>query len=108
LELTQPPILVAPDSFKGTFSAREVADAVASGVEDAGRAADRCPLADGGEGTMEALVAGVDGVEFRDVEVTAPMGNRVTARFALIGDTAIVETAQAIGLVLVPESDRNP
>ena len=108
MELTQPPILVAPDSFKGTFSAREVADAVASGVEDAGRAADRCPLADGGEGTMEALVAGVDGVEFRDVEVTAPMGNRVTARFALIGDTAIVETAQAIGLVLVPESDRNP
>jgi len=106
--LLQPPILVAPDAFKGTFTAREVAEAVAKGVEEGGRAADRCPLADGGEGTMEALTNGVDGVEFRDVEVTAPMGNKVTARFALIGTTAIVETAEAIGLVLVPEDARNP
>ncbi len=106
--LKQPPILVAPDSFKGTFTAREVAEAVAAGVEDGGRAADRCPLADGGEGTMEALTTGVEGVEFHEVEVTAPMGDKVTARFATVGQTAIVETAEAIGLVLVPESDRNP
>ncbi len=108
MALKQPPILVAPDSFKGTFSAREVAEAVAYGVEDGGRAADRCPLADGGEGTMEALTNGVEGVEFHEVEVTAPMGNKVTARFATVGETAIVETAEAIGLVLVPEGQRNP
>ena len=106
--LKQPPILVAPDAFKSTFTAREVAEAVASGVEAGGRAADRCPLADGGEGTMEALTSGVEGVEFHEVSVTAPMGNSVTARFATVGETAIVETAEAIGLVLVPEDERNP
>ena len=53
--------LVAPDSFKGTFEAAAVADAIAAGVEAEGGAADRCPVADGGEGTMEVLLAALGG-----------------------------------------------
>ena len=51
-----PSFLVAPDSFKGTLSARQVAEAIGRGLEDAGAMADLCPVADGGEGTMEILV----------------------------------------------------
>jgi glycerate kinase len=54
-------ILVAPDSFKGTFSAPEVAEAMGRGLEAAGVAANLCPVADGGEGTMETLLASVGG-----------------------------------------------
>nr|WP_267128273.1 glycerate kinase [Baekduia soli] len=53
-----PTILLAPDSFKGTFTAREVAEALAAGVRAAGARPDRCPVADGGEGTMDVLLAG--------------------------------------------------
>ena len=49
-------LLVAPDSFKGTFTAVQVAEAIAGGVEEAGAVADRCPVADGGEGTLEILL----------------------------------------------------
>ena len=62
------PVLVAPDSFKGTFSAREVAAAVASGLGSAGREARELPVADGGEGTMEVLVDALGG-EVRAVTV---------------------------------------
>jgi glycerate kinase len=80
-----PRALVAPDAFKGTFSAAEVADAVARGLERAGVAADRCPLADGGEGTQAALLAARGG---RVVEAPAhdPLGRPLTASFALLGD----------------------
>ncbi|CAB4880431.1 MAG: glycerate kinase [Actinobacteria bacterium] len=109
-ELRQPPVLVAPDSFKGTFHAIEVAKALCAGFQDGGRAADACPLADGGEGTLEALTAGDRSTELHSIEVGDPLGRPVTARYALIenGKTAVVETAEAVGLVLLTEAERNP
>ncbi|MDX6717859.1 MAG: glycerate 2-kinase [Solirubrobacteraceae bacterium] len=106
---TQPPprALVAPDSFKGTFDAATVADALARGLERAGWQVDRCPVADGGEGTMSLLAEALHG---RLVPVTAsdPLGRSVDCHVAIIEDMAIVETAQASGLALVAEHERDP
>jgi glycerate kinase len=101
--------LVAPDSFKGTFGAAAVADAVASGVEEGGAEGDRCPVADGGEGTMDVLLDALGG-ERRRAEVHDPLRRPIEACFGLLGDgtTAIVETAQASGLALVAAGDRDP
>jgi glycerate kinase len=101
-------VLVAPDSFKGTFSAAEVAAALARGLRMAGRDAEELPVADGGEGTMEVLLSTLDG-ERRTVQVSDPLGRPVDATFALIdgGRTGIVEMAQASGLGLVGEDDRD-
>jgi glycerate 2-kinase len=101
------PVLVAPDSFKGTFSAREVAQAIAEGLRDAGREARELPVADGGEGTMDVLVAAVEG-EVRTVKVSDPLGGPVEAGFGLLPDgSGVVEMAQASGLSLVAEADRD-
>jgi glycerate 2-kinase len=102
-------ILIAPDSFKGTFTALEVTAAIARGLEAAGRPVDPCPVADGGEGTLEVLV-GAHGGEIVVTPVDDPLGRIVDARFALIdgGARAIVETAAASGLGLVAESERDP
>lgn len=99
-------VLVAPDSFKGTFSASEVAGAIADGLRDAGRPVDLCPAADGGEGTLDALMAAMDG-SLHTVEVSDPLGRRIKAHFALSGSTAIVETAAASGLGLVAADERD-
>jgi glycerate kinase len=102
------PVLVSPDSFKGTFSAREVAHAVAEGLRSAGREAEELPVADGGEGTMDVLVAALGG-ESRTVTVSDPLGRPVETGFALLPDgSAVVEMAQASGLSLVAEADRDP
>ena len=102
------PALVAPDSFKGTFSAREVAAAIATGLRAAGCEADELPVADGGEGTMEAIVATLGG-ELHTISAADPLGRPVEASFALLADgRAIVETAQASGLGLVAEDERDP
>jgi glycerate 2-kinase len=100
-------VLVAPDSFKGTFAATEVADAIARGLEDAGRPADRCPVADGGEGTLAALIEALGG-EMRSVRVTDPLGREIEAEFALGERAAIIETAAASGLGLVRTQERDP
>jgi glycerate kinase len=102
------PALVAPDSFKGTFSATEVAGAVARGLESGGVETVRLPVADGGEGTMDALLGALEG-ELRSVTVSGPLGDPVEACFALLetGATAVVECAQASGLGLVAEADRD-
>jgi glycerate 2-kinase len=101
--------LVAPDSFKGTFGAGAVAEAIAAGLEEGGAEADRCPVADGGEGTMDVLLAALGG-ERRTVAVHDPLRRPIEASFGLLGDgaTAIVETAQASGLPLVAEEERDP
>jgi len=105
--VTALPALVAPDSFKGTFSANEVASAIADGLRDAGREAVELPVADGGEGTMQVLVAALGG-EVRTVTVSDPLGRPVEASFALLPDgSAVVEMAQASGLSLVDEGDRD-
>jgi glycerate 2-kinase len=107
--LAELPALVAPDSFKGTFSAAEVAAAIARGLRSAGRAAEELPVADGGEGTIDALLSTLAGEE-RAAVVSDPLGRPVEARFALIdgGRTGIVEMARASGLGLVAEQERDP
>lgn len=101
------PALVAPDSFKGTFSAGEVAHAIATGLRANGRDAVELPVADGGEGTMEVLLATLEG-ERHTAEVSDPLGRPVQATFAMLVDgVAIVECAQASGLGLVGEDDRD-
>jgi glycerate 2-kinase len=93
------PVLVAPDKFKGTFAAAEVAAAIARGLRAEGRDAVELPVADGGEGTMEAL-AGALGGELRAARATDALGREVEAAFALLADgrTAVVEVAEASGL----------
>jgi glycerate 2-kinase len=109
LDLADRPVLVAPDSFKGTFRATEVAAAIGRGLEGAGLPPpDLCPVADGGEGTLEALLTALGG-ETAGVRVRDPLGREVQAGFALLedGNTAIVEMAQASGLALVADSERD-
>ena len=104
------PVLVAPDSFKGTYSAVEVADAIASGLERGGAPADRCPVADGGEGTLAVVVAALGGDVVR-VPVRDPLGRPVDAELALLGDEhdrALLEMASASGLALVADDERDP
>ena len=102
------PVLVAPDSFKGSFDAAEVAAAIARGLWAGGREAIELPVADGGEGTMDVLVRALGG-ELRTAEVSDPLGRPVTAAFALLADgaSAVVETAQASGLGPVDEEERD-
>jgi glycerate kinase len=101
------PVLVAPDSFKGTFSAAQVAGAIGRGLERAGlMPPDLCPVADGGEGTLDALLPQLGG-ELRAVTVQGPLGAPVKTGFGLVedGGTAIVEMAMASGLGLVETKD---
>jgi glycerate 2-kinase len=101
------PVLVAPDSFKGTFSAAEVAAAIAAGLRSADREAVELPVGDGGEGTMAVLVDALGG-EVRTATVSDPLGRGVEARFAILPDgSAVVEMAQASGLALVAEAERD-
>lgn len=103
------PVLVAPDSFKGTFRAAEVAGAIGRGLERAGlMPPDLCPVADGGEGTMDALLIALGG-ETGGVEVRGPLGAPVQAQFGLVeeGGTAVLEMASASGLGLVAEDERD-
>jgi glycerate 2-kinase len=102
-------VLVAPDSFKGTFTATEVAEAVGTGLRDGGRPVDLCPVADGGEGTLQALHPAFGG-ELQSVAVHGPLGRPLDAWFLLSEDrrTAIVETASASGLHLVPDGGHDP
>lgn len=104
-------VIVAPDSFKGCLSAREVADAIEAGILAACPDASitSIPLADGGEGTVEALVTATDG-EYVPTTVTGPLGEPVEAVYGILGDarTAVIEMAAASGLPLVPPNKRNP
>jgi glycerate 2-kinase len=101
-------VLCAPDSFKGTFRAPEVAAALVRGVEAAGLHGEALPVADGGDGTMEALLLGMGG-ETAGARVSDPLGREIDAGFALLedGNTALVEMAQASGLQLVAEDERD-
>ncbi|MEA3413859.1 MAG: glycerate kinase [Pseudomonadota bacterium] len=104
-------ILVLPDSFKESLSATrfcEIAESVIRRRLPGARVL-ALPMADGGEGTAEALVTGTRG-EFVRATVTGPMGDPVTARWGLLGDgvTAVVEMAEASGLPLVPTQHRDP
>jgi glycerate kinase len=104
----RPRALVVPDSFKGTFDAPTVARALADGLDQAGWEADRCPVADGGEGTMALLVEALGG-ELVAARATGPLGHPVDCRFGVVdgGATAIVEMAQASGLALLDSAERD-
>ncbi len=104
-------IVVAPNSFKGSLSASQAAAAIARGVRSALPDADvlEIPVADGGEGTVEALVSARRGT-YRSVEVEGPLGDPVQATYGLIDDgrTGVVELASASGLTLIPAGKRDP
>jgi glycerate kinase len=110
MSVPERPVLVAPDSFKGTFRASEVAGAIGRGLERAGlMPPDLCPVADGGEGTLDALLPGLGG-EVVAAPAHDPLGRELTGCFGLVedGGTAIVETATASGLALLKEDERDP
>lgn len=104
-------LVIAPDKFKGSLSAPEAAEAMARGAAavDPGATIDRVPMADGGEGTVTALVAATAG-RTRQATVSGPLGEPVKAVFGLLGDgsTAVLEMAAASGLSLVPMARRDP
>lgn len=104
-------VVVAIDSFKGCMSSLEAGEAIKRGV---GRAIPEAevvvrPLADGGEGTVEALALGMGGTLER-VEVTGPLGDKVTCVYGILEEnkTAIIEMSGAAGITLVPPEKRNP
>lgn len=104
-------ILVAPDSFKGSLTAHEAALAMEEGILDALPSAKviPLPLADGGEGTMDCLVDATGGHTV-SVQVKDPLLREVAARFGILGDgsTCVIEIAEASGLTLLKEEERDP
>ncbi|AWO74406.1 glycerate kinase [Geobacillus thermoleovorans] len=104
-------IVIAPDSFKESLSALEVAEAVERGFRTVFPEGEyvKVPMADGGEGTVRSLVDATGG-RIVETEVTGPLGEPVRAFFGLLGDgkTAVIEMAAASGLHLVPRDRRNP
>jgi glycerate kinase len=101
------PVLVAPDKFKGTYSAAEVAAAIADGLREGGRNAEELPVADGGEGTADALVRALGG-EWLEADATDALGRPIRGRFAMLADgRAVVEAAEASGLARIPAGERD-
>ena len=105
-------VVVAPDSFKGSLTAREAADAMATGARRAlgeGATIRTAPMADGGEGTLDALLAAWDGEE-RHLEVPDALGRPHRARYGLSPDgrTAVIEAAEANGLPHVRDLPMQP
>lgn len=102
-------VLVAPTAFKGTLGPADAASAMAAGVARVWPAAEvfRRPVSDGGNGLLEAYLAHAGGVLER-VEVTGPLGERVRARYVRSGSVAVVESAEACGLHLVPQERLDP
>lgn len=95
-------VLIAADKFKGSLTAVQVAERVTAGLRRVvpGVEVEALPVADGGDGTVAAAVAA--GFERREVPVAGPLGQEVTAAFAVRGDTAVVEMAEASGLQRLP------
>ncbi|MFC1912266.1 glycerate kinase [Chloroflexota bacterium] len=104
-------IVIAPDSFKGSLTALQVAQAIDAGVKRVVPDATTVlkPMADGGEGTVQALIDATGGTIIT-TEVKDPLGRPVTARWGILSDktTAVIEMAAASGLPLVPPERRNP
>ncbi|MEG0939505.1 MAG: glycerate kinase [Comamonas sp.] len=104
-------IVIAPDSYKESLSALEVATQIELGFKEIFPDAEyvKVPMADGGEGTVQAMVEATQGRHV-EVEVIDPLGQRITGFYGLTGDgrTAMIEMAAASGLALVPPAQRNP
>lgn len=103
-------VLIAMDSFKGNFHSLKVAEIVERGIRKVYKDAsvDKVAIADGGEGTVDAIVQTLSG-KYEKVKVTGPMGEPVMAKYGIVEDTtAVIEMAEASGLDLVDEDKRNP
>jgi glycerate kinase len=102
------PVLIAPDKFRGTLSAAEVAAAIARGLARAEIATDICGIADGGEGTIEVLRAAGIGAEPQTVAVSDALGRQTSGRILMLdAATALVQSADAIGLQQLAEAERD-
>lgn len=103
--------VLAPDSFKESMTAKEVADAMEKGIKKVFKDADciKVPMADGGEGTVQSLVDATSG-KIHEILVTDPLGKNVKAKYGILGDgeTAVIEMAEASGLHHVDLDKRNP
>ena len=102
-------IVIAPDSFKGSISAQDAALAIEKGLKslaekDIELITVISPIADGGEGTLDALTTQNERIE---LEVTSTNKKRILAQYGAVDNTAIIEMARAAGLTLTPESERN-
>jgi glycerate kinase len=106
-----PVIILAPDSFKESMTAKEVCIAMEKGIKKANSKITciHVPMADGGEGTMQSLVDATGGMKY-SANVVGPLGNEVEAEYGILGDgeTGILEMASASGIQLVPVDKRNP
>lgn len=103
-------IVLAPDSFKGSLTAREACDMLETGIRRVFPDAEiiKVPMADGGEGTVQSLLDALGG-RIVSCEATGPLGQKVDARYGILADgTAVLEMAEASGLNLVPADRRNP
>lgn len=104
-------IIIAPDSFKGTLTAQEATSAMELGVRatipDA--AIDTIPMADGGEGTLEALVSSTNGI-YKEAQAVDPLGRPIKGQYGVLGDskTAVIEMANVSGLLLLKKDELNP
>ena len=104
-------VTVAIDSFKGSLSTFQAGNAISEGVKLVYPDADVkvCPVADGGEGTVEAVISATGG-ELVEVNVCGPLGKRITASYGIIRETktAVIEMSAAAGITLIADSERNP
>lgn len=102
-------ILIAPDSFKESLSAMEVAEAIQAGFSKVYPQAtyDLLPVGDGGEGTVSSLIQALS-LEWQTVEVTGPFGTQEPLLYARKGEVAVLEMAALVGLALIPPEKRNP
>ena len=104
-------IVIAPQAYKGSISALGVATAAEKGVVKVFPGAEviLCPVADGGDGTLETLVEGSEG-ETKETKVTGPIGKKLTASWGAMGDgeTAVIEMARSSGLALLSLEERDP
>lgn len=102
-------IVIAIDSFKGCLTSLEAGEAVAEGIKRAYKETEIFvrPMADGGEGTVDAVVSALNG-EFRYVTVNDPLCRPITGRYGIVNGTAFIEMAEASGITLVTEAERTP
>lgn len=104
-------VIISPDSYKGTLSAVEVAKAMQKGILDVDHSIETIilPVADGGEGTQHSLIASTDG-RYCSATVLDPLGRAIQTQYGVLGDqvTCVIEMAQASGIMLLQENEKNP
>ena len=104
-------VIISPDSFKGTLTALEAAKSIENGIKQANKKIETeiIPVADGGEGTLDALISATNGVYYT-AGVLNPLGKEIQAQYGVLGDgsTCVIEMAQASGITLLHNTERNP